>query len=37
MNVLRKIAAAGEDDQNGPGDGYPNLYAAFRHVQILKG
>jgi peptidyl-prolyl cis-trans isomerase B (cyclophilin B) len=34
MDVLRKIAAAGEDDQNGPGDGYPNLFVGFRHVAI---
>jgi hypothetical protein len=25
-DVLGKIAAGGEDDQNGPGDGYPNKY-----------
>ena len=24
MDVLQKIAAAGDDQQNGPGDGYPN-------------
>jgi peptidyl-prolyl cis-trans isomerase B (cyclophilin B) len=35
MKVLQKIAAAGDDQQNGPGDGYPNLYTAFRHVQII--
>ncbi len=34
MNVLARIAAAGEDDQNGPGDGYPNLYVGFLHVQV---
>ncbi len=34
MDVLQKIAAAGEDDQNNPGDGYPNLYVAFRDVHI---
>jgi len=34
MNVLAKIAAAGEDDQNGPGDGYPNEYVAILHVLI---
>jgi peptidyl-prolyl cis-trans isomerase B (cyclophilin B) len=34
MNVLRKIAAAGDDSQNGPGDGYPHLYVGFRYVQI---
>jgi peptidyl-prolyl cis-trans isomerase B (cyclophilin B) len=35
MKVLEKIAAAGDDQQNGPGDGYPTLYTAFRFVQIL--
>jgi len=35
LDVLQKIAAAGDDSQNGPGDGYPNLYTAFRHVQII--
>jgi peptidyl-prolyl cis-trans isomerase B (cyclophilin B) len=34
MNVLKKIAAAGDDSQNGPGDGYPHLFVAFRYVQI---
>ena len=34
MDVLQKIAAAGEDDQNGPGDGYPNDYVLFHHVNI---
>ena len=35
MNVLQKIAAAGDDQQNGPGDGYPDLYTAFLYVQII--
>ena len=35
MNVLQKIAAAGDDSQNGPGDGYPNRYTAFLFVQII--
>jgi peptidyl-prolyl cis-trans isomerase B (cyclophilin B) len=35
LDVLKKIAAAGEDDQNGTGDGYPTRYTEFRHVQIL--
>jgi peptidyl-prolyl cis-trans isomerase B (cyclophilin B) len=35
MDVLQKIAAAGDDQQNGPGDGYPNLYTAFLAVQII--
>jgi peptidyl-prolyl cis-trans isomerase B (cyclophilin B) len=34
MDVLQKIAAAGDDSQNGPGDGYPNRYTEFRSVQI---
>ena len=34
MDVLQKIAAAGEDDQNGPGDGYPTLPVDFHFVQI---
>jgi peptidyl-prolyl cis-trans isomerase B (cyclophilin B) len=35
MSVLQKIAAAGDDQQNGPGDGYPDLYTAFLYVQII--
>jgi peptidyl-prolyl cis-trans isomerase B (cyclophilin B) len=35
MNVLQKIAAAGDDQQNGPGDGYPNLYTEFLAVQVI--
>src|SRR5215469_11355458 len=35
MDVLQKIAAAGDDSQNGPGDGYPNRYTAFRAVQVI--
>jgi peptidyl-prolyl cis-trans isomerase B (cyclophilin B) len=34
MAVLRKIAAAGDDSQNGPGDGYPHRFVEFRHIQI---
>lgn len=34
MNVLARIAAAGDDSQNGPGDGYPHLFVGFRHIQI---
>src|SRR5579863_268366 len=34
MKVLQKIAAAGDDQQNGPGDGYPHLFVEFRHIQI---
>jgi peptidyl-prolyl cis-trans isomerase B (cyclophilin B) len=34
MDVLQKIAAAGEDDQNSAGDGYPNDYVLFHHVRI---
>lgn len=35
MDVLRRIAAAGDDSQNGPGDGYPHLFVGFRHIQII--
>jgi peptidyl-prolyl cis-trans isomerase B (cyclophilin B) len=35
MAVLRKIAAAGDDSQNGPGDGYPRRYVGFQRVQIV--
>ncbi|MEU8511984.1 peptidylprolyl isomerase [Kitasatospora sp. NPDC048722] len=34
LDVLQKIAAGGEDDQNGPGDGYPTLPVNIRHVKI---
>ncbi|MGW6912759.1 peptidylprolyl isomerase [Kitasatospora sp. NPDC054939] len=34
MDVLQKIAAAGQDDQNNPGDGFPNLKVKFRNVKI---
>src|ERR1700722_10217561 len=35
MNVLRRIAAAGDDSQNGPGDGYPHRFVQFRHIRII--
>jgi peptidyl-prolyl cis-trans isomerase B (cyclophilin B) len=35
MDVLRKIAAAGDDQQNGPGDGYPNRFTEFVYVQVI--
>jgi peptidyl-prolyl cis-trans isomerase B (cyclophilin B) len=35
MDVLQKIAAAGDDEQNSPGDGYPNRFTAFLRVQII--
>jgi peptidyl-prolyl cis-trans isomerase B (cyclophilin B) len=35
MKVLARIAAAGDDSQNGPGDGYPHLFVGFRHIQII--
>jgi len=34
MDVLQKIATAGEDDQNSAGDGYPSLFVEIRHVKI---
>jgi len=37
LDVLQKIAAAGEDDQNNPGDGYPNLFVQFRDVRVHPG
>ncbi|MEU9128342.1 peptidylprolyl isomerase [Kitasatospora sp. NPDC048540] len=37
LDVLQRIAAAGEDDQNGPGDGYPALRTDIRNVKISKG
>jgi peptidyl-prolyl cis-trans isomerase B (cyclophilin B) len=36
MNVLQKIAAAGDDQQNGPGDGYPNRYVGILDMQIVR-
>ena len=35
MKVLQKIAAAGDDSQNGPGDGYPHAYTAFNRIEIV--
>jgi peptidyl-prolyl cis-trans isomerase B (cyclophilin B) len=35
MKVLQKIGAAGDDSQNGPGDGYPNLYTNLLAVQVV--
>jgi len=35
LNVLQKIAAAGDDQQNGPGDGYPNAFTQFLFVQVI--
>ena len=35
MNVLRRIAQAGDDSQNGPGDGYPHKFVQFTSVQIV--
>ncbi|MGI9004598.1 MAG: peptidylprolyl isomerase [Streptosporangiaceae bacterium] len=37
MNVLRRIASAADDSQNGPGDGYPNLFVKFLRVRIVLG
>ncbi len=34
MGVLRRIAAGGEDDQNGPGDGFPTLPVDISRVRI---
>jgi len=35
MDVLQRIAAGGDDSQNGPGDGYPNLYTEFQAVSVV--
>jgi peptidyl-prolyl cis-trans isomerase B (cyclophilin B) len=35
LKVLQKIAAAGDDQQNGPGDGYPNLFTQFLYVLVI--
>ena len=35
MKVLEKIAAAGDDSQNGPGDGYPHAFTGFNRVEIV--
>jgi peptidyl-prolyl cis-trans isomerase B (cyclophilin B) len=37
MNVLRRIASAGDDSQNAPGDGYPNLFVRFLRVRVVTG
>ncbi|MGV9266274.1 peptidylprolyl isomerase [Kitasatospora sp. NPDC003701] len=34
LDVLQKIAAGGEDDQNNPGDGFPTLPVNIRNVKI---
>ncbi|MFJ9949205.1 peptidylprolyl isomerase [Kitasatospora sp. NPDC091207] len=34
LDVLQKIAAGGEDDQNNPGDGFPTLPVNIRNVRI---
>ncbi len=34
LDVLQKIAAGGEDDQNAPGDGFPTLPVDINHVRI---
>ncbi|MFJ2776509.1 MULTISPECIES: peptidylprolyl isomerase [unclassified Kitasatospora] len=36
LDVLQKIAAGGEDDQNSPGDGFPTLPVNIRNVKIAK-
>jgi peptidyl-prolyl cis-trans isomerase B (cyclophilin B) len=37
MSVLKLIASAGDDSQNAPGDGYPNLFVKFLKVRIVAG
>ncbi|MER5637550.1 peptidylprolyl isomerase [Kitasatospora sp. NPDC002227] len=36
LDVLQKIAAGGEDDQNNPGDGFPNLKVDIKRVAIKR-
>ncbi|MEZ0070201.1 peptidyl-prolyl cis-trans isomerase B (cyclophilin B) [Streptacidiphilus sp. MAP12-20] len=36
MDVLLKIAAGGEDDQNGPGDGFPTLPVDIHHAAVSR-
>ncbi|WP_035846573.1 peptidylprolyl isomerase [Kitasatospora azatica] len=36
MDVLQKIAAAGEDDQNAPGDGFPTLPVDIKSVRLTR-
>ena len=35
LKVLQKIAKAGDDQQNGPGDGYPTLYVGILAVPTI--
>jgi peptidyl-prolyl cis-trans isomerase B (cyclophilin B) len=35
MDVLKKIALGGDDDQNGPGDGYPTLFVGIDKASII--
>jgi hypothetical protein len=35
MKVLEEIAAAGDDSQNGPGDGCPHAYTGFKRIEIV--
>jgi peptidyl-prolyl cis-trans isomerase B (cyclophilin B) len=37
LAVLRKIAAAGTDDSNGPGDGKPNQSVVIERFTVRKG
>jgi peptidyl-prolyl cis-trans isomerase B (cyclophilin B) len=37
LDVLRRIAAEGDDSQNGPGDGYPNVFVEFNRITITFG
>jgi peptidyl-prolyl cis-trans isomerase B (cyclophilin B) len=34
MNILRRIASAGDDSQNSSGDGYPNLFVKFERISF---
>jgi peptidyl-prolyl cis-trans isomerase B (cyclophilin B) len=35
MNVLRNAASAGDDSQNAPGDGHPNLFVESLRVRLV--
>ena len=35
LDVLKQIALGGDDDQNGPGDGYPNLYVGIDKASVI--
>jgi peptidyl-prolyl cis-trans isomerase B (cyclophilin B) len=36
LNIIRKVAKAGSDNSNGPGDGHPKMKVTIESVQISK-